>query len=379
MIKLADLFSTSYSSPLWQVIGSFFVCVSMEYSPQPATSLQHPLLPQLKASETLRECGRTLGKVLPLRHIDALTPPSEWWHQDGDLPLCHLPIAASVGSPFRLECNNHPLHWLVLVHDGLVTVRQAGESLALQAGDGVILTGQPWTLLGQHSSITTIGFDPLILLTAARNIAPATWAPPSPAHSPLRSLLPLPTRTDGHCAALVSAISLELPAIHQIAQLGESFLEGFLLHEQLYRFIAALVFDDLCNGQPTHEKQQSTSDRRLDRLLDYITLHLAEPLPLSVLEAQSHYSRRSLHYAFQERFDCSPMQWIRKQRMELALQRLQHPSPGDTVATVAMGCGYHSQNRFRIDFERAYGWKPSTVLRDAIVVTGSSSTSSAAP
>ena len=256
---------------------------------------------------------------------------------------------------------------------------QQGGKEVLTDGATLIFNNNNINNNNMNSSITTIGFDPLILLTAARNIAPATWAPPSPGHSPLRGLLPLPTRTDGHCAALVSAISLELPAIHQIAQLGESFLEGFLLHEQLYRFIAALVFDDLCNGQPTHEKQQSNSDRRLDRLLDYITLHLAEPLPLSVLEAQSHYSRRSLHYAFQERFDCSPMQWIRRQRMELALQRLQHPAPGDTVASVAMGCGYHSQNRFRIDFERAYGWKPSTVLRGAIVVTGSSSTSSAAP
>ena len=351
----------------------------MESSPYSLGSLNHPLRHQLKASNNPGVCAQNLRRVLPLRHLDALTPPSEWWHHDGELPLSHLPIAASVGSPYLLECDEHPLHRLVLVHDGHLTVNQDDHSHALAAGDGVILPGHPFTLNGQNSSSTTIGFDPLLLLTAARNMAPAQWTPPAPVHSPLRSLLPLPTRSDEHCAALVRTISLELPAIHQIAQLGPSYLEAFLLHEQIHRLIAALVFPELRNGHSVRDSEPASGDRRLDRLLDYITLHLAESLPLSVLEAQSHYSRRSLHYAFQERFGCSPMQWIRQQRMQVALQRLQNPAPGDTVASVAVGCGYRSQSRFRIDFERTYGWKPSAVLRGAVVASGSSTISSLAP
>jgi AraC-like DNA-binding protein len=351
----------------------------MELSSHPANGLNHPLWGQLKSAHNPEACAQNLRKVLPLRQLDALTPSSEWWHLNGELPIAQLPIAANIGSPYLLECNDHPLHRLVLVHDGQVSVKQNGESHSLEAGDGVLLSGQPWTLQSDNSSTTTIGFDPLLLLTAARNMAPAQWAPPSPAHSPLRGLLPLPTRSDGRCAALVDAITLELPAIHHMARLGENFCESFLLHEQLYRIIAALVFADLRHGHSVGDNEATLSDRRLDHLLDYITLHLAEPLPLRVLEAESHYSRRSLHYAFQERFGCSPMQWIRQQRMQLALQRLQHPSPGDTVASVALECGYRSQSRFRIDFERTYGWKPSAVLRGAVVPTGSSSTNSLAP
>ncbi|MEB3319062.1 MAG: AraC family transcriptional regulator [Cyanobacteriota bacterium] len=293
--------------------------------------------------------------------------------------MSHLPIAASVGSPYRLECDEDPLHRLVIVHDGRVTVTQDGHSHHLKAGDGLILPGDPWTLLGQNSSTTTIGFDPLLLLTAARNMAPAQWTPPSPVQSPLRCPLPLPTRGDDHCAALLCTISLELPAIHQLAQLGQNYLEGFLLHEQLYRLIAALIFPELRHGHSDRDSEPTSGDRRLDRLLDYISLHLTEPLPLSVLESQSHYSRRSLHYAFQERFGCSPMQWIRQQRMQMALQRLQNSASGVTVASVAVSCGYRSQSRFRIDFERAYGRKPSAVLRGAGVTNGSSTTSSLAP
>ncbi|MEB3334588.1 MAG: AraC family transcriptional regulator [Cyanobacteriota bacterium] len=351
----------------------------MELPPTPSTRLHHPLWPQLKSSPSPAECALNLRTVLPLQQFDARTSLAEWWHRDGELPLSLLPIAASVGSPCLLECTNHPLHWLLLLHDGQATVKQNGHSHALTAGDGVILPGQPWTFLGQTSSITTIGFDPLLVLHAARSMAPPHWSPPSPGRSPLRDLFPLPIQTDGQCAVLVRAICLELPAIHQMTQLESTCLDGFRLHETLYRIIAAIVFAELRDGQTRRDSEPSVADKRLDRLLDYITLHLAEPLPLSVLEVQSHYSRRALHYAFQERFGCSPMQWIRQQRMELARQRLEHPNPGDTVASVAADCGYRSQSRFRIDFERAYGCKPSSVLRGTPIDDSSNNTNSLAP
>lgn len=359
-----------------------------ECSPAAAIGLRHPLCLELQSSPDPSSCQRTLRQVLPLRHLNALTPATEWWHHDGAIPLAQLPIAATLGSPFLLECDDHPLHRLVLVHDGQVTVKQHNLCHAMATGDAVILPGHAWTLEGDQSSVTTIGFDPLALLGAARSIATAHWAPPSPVDSPLRAPLLLPTRSDGHCATLVGTISLLLPAIHHLARLNDDHLDGFLLMEQLHRLIARLVFTELRHGQANGDKKTEWGDKRLDRLLDYITLHLAEPLPLRVLEVESHYSRRSLHYAFKERFGCSPMQWIRQQRMELALQSLRNARPGETVGSVALRCGYRSPSRFRIDFERTYGWKPSAVLRGATLPNGSwgsngsscsSSTSSLAP
>jgi AraC-like DNA-binding protein len=206
--------------------------------------------------------------------------------------------------------------------------------------------------------------------------------------SPLRSLFPLPTRDDDLGAAVVETINLLLPALHRITRLGDTFNEAFLPREQLHRLIAVLLFPELRHRPMQGENASTSGDRRLDRLLDYISLHLADPLPLTVLESVSHYSRRSLHYAFKERFGCSPMQWVRQQRMERALRFLEQAGPTDTVSAAALACGYRSQGRFRIDFERTYGWKPSTVLRqgglpkgpgDANGVSSSNTTSSVAP
>jgi AraC-like DNA-binding protein len=329
----------------------------------PPSALSHPLLTRLDPSADPGVCAQTLGKALPLRQLAALTPSARWWHRDGCLCLSRLRVAASVGSPVQWDCNGDALHWLTLVHDGHATVKQGTQILPLGSGEGVILPGQPWTLQGQESSITSIGFDPLLVIAAARAMAPLQWLPPPPSETPLRRVVPLPTQTDTTCASLVRALELTLPTAHQLAQLGDGCLDRFLVVSQIYRLIAAIVFAELLSNPPPEEDSSDNGDRRLDRVLDYITLHLHEPLPLSVLEAQSNYSRRSLHYAFQKRFGCSPMHWIRQQRMELALDRLRHPQPGDSVAAVASELGYRSPSRFRIDFERTYGCKPSAVMR----------------
>ncbi|MFM7466180.1 MAG: helix-turn-helix domain-containing protein, partial [Cyanobium sp.] len=42
---------------------------------------------------------------------------------------------------------------------------------------------------------------------------------------------------------------------------------------------------------------------------------------------------------------------------------LLHPQPGDTVTAISAACGYRSLSRFNVDYKRAYGAKPSAVLR----------------
>jgi AraC-like DNA-binding protein len=333
-----------------------------------STTLHHPLWSHLQPSPTPAECERRLAKVIPLRRLEALTPPSAWWHHDGHLPISSLQLAATVGSPFLIESFGQSDHCLLLGHDGQANVKHPTGTCTLGANGAVILPGQSWTLICEQSmSLTAIGFDPLRLFAAARAMAPPGWAPPSTVELSLNRVQVLPTLTDPICGTLVSTITLVLPAIGRVSQLGGNFLETFLLEQQLYRLMAALVFPSLRDSQPqpsTSSSRESISmDQRLDRVLDYISLHLHQPLPLSVLEENSNYCRRSLHYAFQERFHCSPMQWIRQQRMALALQRLQQANPGDTVRAVATACGYRSLGRFSIDFQRAYGCKPSAVKR----------------
>lgn len=225
-----------------------------------------------------------------------------------------------------MESNGHSRPHVFLGHDGHSTLNHRSKCYDLVPGTAVILPGQSWSLVSeQGSSVTLIAFDPLRLVTHARAMAPSIWDPPPAFESPLNNGLSLPKDGHHHGPALLSALNMILPAFGEVGLLGESFLESFLLEQQLYRLLAALVFPSLCDNHPIPGAPQdsATYDKRLERVLDFINLNLDQPLSLSVLVEQSNYSRRSLHYAFQERFGCSPMQWIRQQRMALALQLLQ--------------------------------------------------------
>jgi len=55
---------------------------------------------------------------------------------------------------------------------------------------------------------------------------------------------------------------------------------------------------------------------RIDDVCDYILANLDQKLTLTVLENVGGLSPRVLQYAFNERFGCSPMQWVRDRRLE---------------------------------------------------------------
>ena len=100
-------------------------------------------------------------------------------------------------------------------------------------------------------------------------------------------------------------------------------------------------------------------------MLDFIKWNLAKPLNLTQLEMQSHYSRRALQYTFRERLGCTPLQWIRNQRLDLARLSLQNPSPGESVASISSDCGYRTQSLFSVDFQQRFHVRPSQLLREA--------------
>ena len=115
--------------------------------------------------------------------------------------------------------------------------------------------------------------------------------------------------------------------------------------------------------QTLHLDDQIYRVDAFDELINYILANLGEPLNLTEIENHSHYSRRTLQYVFRDRFGCTPSQWIRKQRLARALDRLQNPLQGESVRDVAFACGYRSLTLFSWDFKKFYQLKPSEVLR----------------
>jgi transcriptional regulator GlxA family with amidase domain len=97
-----------------------------------------------------------------------------------------------------------------------------------------------------------------------------------------------------------------------------------------------------------------------DELLDYIRAHL-DPLRLSDLETRSFCSRRPLQYAFRDKLNTTPVQWIREQRLARAMDQLQREGPAASIRAVALACGYRQTSQFSADFKRRFGLPPPQV------------------
>ncbi|MEX0588225.1 MAG: AraC family transcriptional regulator [Cyanobium sp.] len=143
-------------------------------------------------------------------------------------------------------------------------------------------------------------------------------------------------------------------------------LSLLLIDDLIYRILALALCPQL-EHQAQRSRQNSDGLSRVqifEKLLEWIQANLHTPINLTQLEQRSGYSRRNLQMAFNQRFGCGPIQWIRKQRLDLARQHLLNPAAADTVAGVSSLLGFRNISAFSRDFHGLYGIRPSDVLRE---------------
>jgi len=136
--------------------------------------------------------------------------------------------------------------------------------------------------------------------------------------------------------------------------------------EQIYRLLALSLLEQAGEMNKVQRRWEVTKNdwsSPLDELVDYIRQNAHQSLTLTDLEAQSHYSARHLQKLFKEKFDCTPMQYVRRQRLCAAMEKLQTADHNDTVKKIARDCGYSHTSNFTVDFKQEFGVNPSAVLR----------------
>jgi AraC-like DNA-binding protein len=162
--------------------------------------------------------------------------------------------------------------------------------------------------------------------------------------------------------ALWSCISL----IDQIIGEYSYATEALCLDDQIYRLLALGLLktqgrlgaiQKRCRTRPNNWTEE------IDNLVDYIQANSHLPLTLTDLEEASNYSARHLQNLFRDKFDCTPMQFVRRQRLQRAMERLENSGDGETVANIARDCGYRFASSFSADFQKEFGISPSSVLR----------------
>jgi AraC-like DNA-binding protein len=103
----------------------------------------------------------------------------------------------------------------------------------------------------------------------------------------------------------------------------------------------------------------------LRRALDYIDEHAGEDIDVDDIAAAARIGVRGLQMAFRKERGCTPLDELRRVRMERAHRELQRADPtlGTTVAEVAARWGFANPGRFAVRYRQVYGSSPSDTLR----------------
>ena len=175
----------------------------------------------------------------------------------------------------------------------------------------------------------------------------------------------IPAR-DAIADLLISHLNSSSEVIGQLHGSNSALVIHLDLVEHLYRLVSVLISRPYI-ANPSELYQASPENLRdsFDDLLEYIQANLHLTLNLSVLESRTNYSSRTLQYAFRNRLGCTATQWIRSCRLDHARQLILMGSSEDSVASIALACGYRSMSLFSIEFQHRFHVKPSHLLRSS--------------
>lgn len=101
---------------------------------------------------------------------------------------------------------------------------------------------------------------------------------------------------------------------------------------------------------------------RINRVVDYIDAHLAEPLDLATLAGVAHFSPWHFHRVFQGATGETLADCVRRHRLEAAARRLLG-SPPQSALAVAVEVGFASAEVFTRAFRAHFGMTPTAWRR----------------
>jgi AraC-like DNA-binding protein len=254
---------------------------------------------------------------------------------------------------------------LLFVAMGEVTLEQQNSLFTCQSGDCLFIPEDPAVWHSTRYSIVCLMFARPQLLAALHSLRSQEPGWKSSSESDLATPV-CRKKSDGSLeSSLLEVLHHLLSSASELASSHPILLTRLGILNQLSLLTALLASPSLRHPlvADSSESNDEGVNGAIDELTAYMLTHLGEPLNLSQLEKHSHYSRRSLQYAFREKFGCTITQWIRSQRLDLAYEQLKSGASDSTVKSIANACGYRSISLFSINFQNRFHVKPSTLLR----------------
>jgi AraC-like DNA-binding protein len=140
-----------------------------------------------------------------------------------------------------------------------------------------------------------------------------------------------------------------------------------LLVSAASQYLAASVLHAFPNSavtDTTAEDQHDATPAALRRAVAFIEANPDVDIGISDIASAAHVTPRAVQLAFRRHLDTTPLEYLRRVRLDLARRELLAASPGAvTITDVAYKWGFASPSRFALQYRNAYGVLPSQTLR----------------
>ncbi len=128
--------------------------------------------------------------------------------------------------------------------------------------------------------------------------------------------------------------------------------------------VALTVFPNNAVTGPASQGRRDAHPATLRRATAFIDEHAHQDITVGDIAAAAHVTVRAVQLVFRRHRDTTPMEYLRRVRLEAARRDLAAADPAQTTVTaIAYRWGFPSSSRFAARYRRAYGDTPSRTLR----------------
>ncbi len=309
--------------------------------------------------DTAQEMEKRLRSFIPgLQECGSLKTESGFKHRSSHVTLNGLTLLSTASTPVRINYSRATLCSLLVPIVGQTKIIAEGIALHCQPGSmAAFVSNCARTEISEMRSLLMIGIDPNRIESVVNIMLGCS--------NERQSALDLFTPRE--ISLQIGRVSFEIifrlinTALDQFL-VEPDFLEVSGLDDYIYRNIAMMLHPKIFLSQSVEKIDRFFSRRKLDYVCQYVVSSLSDPISLSSMEEIGQMSKRSLHYAFQSRFGCTPMQWVRQERLTLAHNKLSSTPHGISIAEIALSCGFRRPARFTDYYNHRYGVLPCVTM-----------------
>lgn len=129
--------------------------------------------------------------------------------------------------------------------------------------------------------------------------------------------------------------------------------------------VLSMFIEGMPHSHTEHLNRQVAlpAPRHVKLAIEFMHANLLSPLRLEDIAQASRISARSLQLAFRQFRGTTPMEHLRRLRLEGARSELRQGVPGTTVADVAYRWGFSHHGMFARRYAKLFGESPSATLR----------------